>query len=267
MYLLFIQLALATYIILFILQSLSGSIFDKLMYSRFVKMIDDKYKAWVKANPEDEWISAKTTTAKKLNLIYQSDSDSDNYSEEDKELILGDASTIITSNRLKDIFGIVWSDNASTFQVTYKTIMLIVYVKMMINWGHTNELIIGVLIGGLYHLLDLCLRISGKVQSKFFAKDGNVSIENILTNPDKISYKTLLLIPVFIIFGFTFTKANIYTRILGEWVMNMSTIYLYCGQILGYVLVQTFFNLIKTAKTNPMIVLLTLVYIMVSLFI
>ena len=193
--------------------------------------------------------------------------DDSDENEDTIELKLGDASTIITGNRLKNIFNLVWTDNMSTMQVTYKTIMLIVYVKIMVSMGHTNELLLGILLGGIYHLLDLLGRLFGKVQDKFFDKDGKVNVESILTNKDKMSYKSLLTLPLITMLGLTFTKANIYTRLLGEWVVDMSMIYIYIGQILGYTLVQTFFNLIKVAKTKPMIVLLTFLYVVVAIFI
>lgn len=267
MYLLFIQLTIITYIVLFVIQSISSNIFNKLIYLKLVKVIDDSYNNWISNNPNDEWITACTKgnvarTAKDINL--DSDSSDD---EVDKELQLGDASTIVTKNRLKDIFSLVWSDNASTFQVTYKTIMLIVYVKLMITYGHFNELLIGILIGSVYHLMDLMMRMIGKVKSTFLDEEGVVNIEKILTNPSKVSYKTLLIIPILPLVLIYATKATVYTRILGEWVVDMSMVYLYIGQILGFTVIQTFINLIKTAKTQPMIVLLTLVYILVAMFI
>lgn len=267
MYLLFIQLTLITYIILFIIQSISSNIFNKLIYLKLVKTIDDSYKNWISNNPNDEWISAcakGNVVRNNVTDVVDSDSSDD---EIDKELQLGDASTIVTSSRLKDIFSLVWGENASTFQVTYKTIMLIVYVKLMIAYGHFNELLIGILIGSMYHLMDLLMRMIGKVKNTFLDEGGVVSIEKILTNPSKVSYKTLLIIPIIPLVLIYMTKASFYSRILGEWVIDISMVYLYIGQILGFTVIQTFINLIKTAKTQPMIVLLTLVYILIAMFI
>lgn len=273
MYTLFVQIALATYIILFVLQSLSNHLFGQLFYLKFTKYICDKYKQWISTYPDDEWISAKVSNIvsdKKLILnkeinAYESDSDSD--SDIDKELQLGDMNTIVRGNRIKNVLKSVVDDNSSSFTVAYKSIMLIVYIKLMVSMGHINELLVGILIGGIYHTCDLLLRLSGKVNEKFFDNEGKISIESILTNNKKISYKSLLTYPLATIFTLTLTKATVYTRVLGEWVMDMNSIYLYFGQILGFSLVQNLINLVSTTKTRPMLILLTLVYIGMSMFI
>ena len=271
MYLQFFGLVLSTYLSVTLTQLGSNYVFNKIMYLRTNKYINTSYKKWLENNPQDEWISVnmdnksykQRTSEGSYEITEDSDSDSDSEIEDDElDIVLEETENVINKSRFSQIIKTMYSDNRTTFNTSYKSIMLIVYIKSMVGWGHVNELLVGMVIGLIVHFSDFTGKFSQKLTEKYFDNNVKIDMQEILSRNNKFKLKTLIMVPIVILFLFTLLKANVYTRVLGEWVMDLSQVFLYMGQILGIWTVQNTIDLIVLSKTNPLMILMFIVYIL-----
>lgn len=269
MYFFFIWIAVLTYIIVFMMRSLGGQIFDQFLRARLTRNINNDNKNWICNNPKDEWISAETdkssyaerTTEDIKNNDFLCD-DSENDSDvEDLEILLADPETFITKARIEKVIKFVWAENASTFGISMRSIGLIVSIKFLLTLGCVNELLIGVFIGMIMHSIDLLIHISGHMKKWYFDNNQIINIDSILNRNNKVSQNTLIIFPTVILATLSFIRANMYTRILGEWVVDLRFTYMYISLIVGYLLIQNIINIISSCRKNPVIAFLSCIYI------
>ena len=269
MYLLFIWISVLTYVIVFMIRSLGKQIFDQFFRARLTRNINHNYKNWVAENPDDEWISAQSDrslynerktseSTKNTNDPLCDESDND---DNDLEVLIADPETFITKDRLTKIINLVWKENASTFGISMRSIALIVVFKFMIVWGCFNELLVGIFIGMIMHSIDLLFHTSGYMKKWYFDNNQVMDIDSILNRNDKVSRNTIVIFPTAILALLSFIRANMYTRVLGEWVVDLRFTYMYISLVLGYLLIQNVINIVSSCRKNPVLAFLSCIYV------
>jgi len=277
MFLQFLELITVTYITVTGIKLGSNYFLNNIMYLRTSKNIEDNCESWINKNTNDEWISASLNEKKyrqrKIDSLENNkelcdeESDEEEDSDSDIDILLEEPENILNKSRLTRLYDIIKSDNRTTFSTTYKSITLILYIKTMLGWGFYNELIVGIFLGIIAHFIDFISIFSQKLTSKYFDNKVKIDLESILSRKNKFRLKTMIIIPFAVLFLLTLLKANVYTRILGEWIMDLNQIYLYIGQILGLMMVQNGIDILAVSKENPLMIMMFGVYIIFSILI
>ena len=280
MYLIFIQLALVTYGVMFLLKSFSSEIFEQLLKARFLRYINKQYIQWVINKPTDEWISgdysdkcykereSESTDPQIEFEICINDSDSDSENEDkDLELLVGDPVTLLTNDRFGRIISMVINENSSSFSTSIKNMCLILCIKGAVGWGCVNELLVGIFLGMMIHMIDLFCHTCAYIQQWYFNNDKIFEIDKIINRNNKLSPKMTFVTPLGLVLLTAALRANVYTRILGEWVMDLRLTYLYTCILIGYAIVQNYANILCSCRKNPMMAILSLIYILIALLV
>lgn len=276
MYFFVIKLALAIYVTMFILGSASKQIFDQILYKRLMRYIDNQYKNLINKNPNDEWIAGinglkKRKYVKDTNPIitniktrYNSDEE---FSDDDMELLVGEPENLLTFDRIKKISTKVIDENKSTFYISMYNILLTMGFKILLNNGMFYELLVGLAIGLIIHMSDFIIQLFISLKKIYFDSKEQFIVEKIVNRDNKFTPRTKLIIPLVLDLIIAIVRANIYTRIIGEWFMDLSLTYLYFCIYIGYNIIENYINIIYASKENPLILILSLIYIMLSFII
>jgi len=241
----------------FILRSLSVNLFDKFLYYKLINLINRGCKNWIKEYPDDEWIIASTNSEHYNRRVTE-------YEKRMNDIDLDRDDNVGT---LYKVISSVWTDNSSSFTIMIKSIFLILYTKFMFSYGHFNEFIIGILIGSLYHFIDIFINIFKYMKGWYFGDKRELNITKILTRGNKLSVKWLLIVPWIIVLALHLLKANIYTRIIGEWVMDLSNIYLYIAQVTGFLICENIISILNYSKKSANILFILVIYLILGFFI
>ena len=251
------------------------------MFLRTSKNIQDKCEEWIKDNDQDEWILANTNEKnypqRKIDSLDlnnelhdekdEDDEDDDSDNDSDIDIILEEPENVLNRSRLVKLFDIVKSDNRTTFSTAYKSIMLIVYIKTMLGWGYLNELMVGLLLGFILHFSDFMTVFVQRLTGKYFDSKVEINIQDIMSRKNKFKLKTMIIIPLAVLFLLTLLKANVYTRVLGEWIMDLNQLFLVVGQIIGMMMVQNTIDILAVSKENPLMLLMFGVYVIFAIMI
>lgn len=278
MYLIFVKLAFAVYLAMFVFQSLTTQVFEQLLKARSIRYINKQYIQWIINNPSDEWISASYSDKyykeresesddPKLDFEIctdESESDEEEKNNEDIELLVGDPMTLVSNDRFSKIIKMVIDENTSTFSTSIKNMFLILAIRCLIGWNCVNEIFVGLFIGVLMHILDLLYHSIINMKQIYFNTNQTLKIDEILSRNNKLSPHMALLTPFLFVCLTTALRASIYTRILGEWVMDLRLVYLYLCIIIGYSLVQNYINILCSCRKNPTMGVLSLVYVIIA---
>ena len=277
MYLIFIQLALLTYGVMFLLKSFSSEIFEQLLKARFLRYINKQYIQWVINTPTDEWISGdyndkcykeRESESNDPQIEFEiciNDSDSDSENEDkDLELLVGDPVTLLTNDRFGRIISMVINENSSSFSTSIKNMCLILCVKGLVGWGCMYELLVGIFLGMMIHMIDLLCNMCIYMQQWYFDSNKTFDIGKIINRNNKLSPKMTLVTPFGLVLLTAALRANVYTRILGEWIMDLRLSYLYVCMLIGYAIVQNYVNILCLCRKNPMMAILSIIYIFIA---
>jgi hypothetical protein len=272
MYFVFVKLAIAIYVIMFLAQSVTKQIFDQLLKARILKYISDKYINMIVNNPEDEWISANynekcykersiETSEVQEDYDIQIMSDEEGDEDEDMDLLVGAPETLLTKDRLGKILNTIVNDNSSTFVVSIKNIGIVVFIKGLISWGCFSELMMGVGIGVMIHIIDLLINMFFYTKLWYFDTSKNMELGKIINRNNKLSGKTTFVLPLVLAVMMGILRANVYTRVIGEWFMDLRLSYMYVCLLIGYLAIQNYINIIYSCKDNPLMLIMSLIYI------
>ncbi|MBA42786.1 MAG: hypothetical protein CMF62_02115 [Magnetococcales bacterium] len=260
MYLAFLALTIYTYLFTFIIQSFSKYVFDSILNKKISGYIDQTIKKWILLNPHDEWIDVNKSEFKiktQSEMIYvETDY---KYSPEDD--IYDD------SDELEEIFNKMVIENYSSGSLVFVTVLMISLCKMFSGYGLFGELILGGLSGLIIHFLHFVYYLLLYSKNLYFNGKFNSDISKAITTTNKIKHKYLLLIPSVFITILSYVRMYNYSRVIGEWIVDINFIYLYVGILLGYYAIQTGIDIIQASKKTPALLFLATLYIIMGIFV
>ena len=260
---LFIKISFFAYFLIFVCRSLIKHVFDTYLKWMFAKYIDDQCKKWVQNSPKDEWILGNRRIFKEReNILHENDDIqyivSDNDGDNDEDIDVKNLSI------LKRILNSVTEENTTSFSITIRTLINLVFIKTMFGLGHINEVIVGVLIGMIAQIIHIGFGLGNYMKEWYFGSRKGLNIHEIIVKKNKIPAQILFIFPLAVIFLLNLIKANVYSRVLGEWVMDLSHLYLYIAQIFGFLITQNFVRIIDYTNHSASILFLVVIYIVFS---
>jgi uncharacterized protein YybS (DUF2232 family) len=101
----------------------------------------------------------------------------------------------------------------------------------------------------------------------YFDGSLQLDISIVLTATNKIKHLYLLIIPIIYLFILSTIRSYSYSRVIGEWIVDVNSIYLYFSILLGFYMIQTGIDVINASKKNPSLIFLATLYIIMSIFI
>jgi len=256
MYLIFLKITFFTYFVIFVLKSICLHIFNNLIYPHLNKYISNDSEKWVTHNKDDEWILGSRVYDEKVEStdIISTDLDKD----DNKEL------EIVS---FKSIINAVMEENTSSFSIMSRSVLLLIYTKMMIVNGHIPELLLGLSLGLIMQLLALSRGIGEYMQQWYFGQRTGMDLYSVIVNKDKISSRIVVVSPLITILLVNLMRANVYSRIIGEWVVDLNMIYLYLAQICGFYIIQNSIRMMDYTKYSASVLFLVLMYsVLILLF-
>lgn len=249
MYLIFGKIALITYFFIFILRSLSHHIFTNFLFKRLTRYINNICHERILNNSKDEWILVRTS-----NQYIERDKDNirGHYVNKIPDYDLLDDIEDMEENNIdifKKIIRMVWRDNSSSMAIILQSIALIMCIKLFASKGHILEILFSIFAGSLIHFIYILFNFTRYIKSYYFDKTSNMVIEDInLIN--RFNIKLISVMPIFIILLVNMLKANMYHRIIGEWIVDLSNIYLYFGVMIGIYGIENIMRIINYSRRS-----------------
>ena len=254
MYLVFLQLVFFSFVTMCVINILSTQIFDTFIKLRLENYINNQSIEWIALNPNDEWISAKY--ANKASTVTNCSKDID--------LIVSDPVMLFSYARLSSFIQSLLGSVSTPFSITVQNIFLLLSLKICYNWGFIHELLIGMIIGMTLHSSDLFINAVYYLKHWYLNSGANITVETIVNRNEKLTYKTLITVALFIIGIITTVKANVYSRVIGEWFIDLRMFPLFLTIILGYNTIQNYINIVYTCNDNPYILILSIIYVVLT---
>tara|TARA_Y100000780_G_C13613083_1_gene389338 strand:+ start:273 stop:1052 length:780 start_codon:yes stop_codon:yes gene_type:complete len=259
MYLTFLALTIYTYVFVFIIQSFSKYLFDLIINEKLTKYIDYLIETWIILNPNDKWIMVnnkdfETKTYEQMVYVINEGEYEDVEYEDD-------------SDRLEVIINRMITENYSSFTLILATVLLISLSKFYSSSNLYGELIVGLLSGLSMHLFHFIYYLLRYTKDLYFDGSLELDIRIVLTATDKIKKLYLGIIPFIYLFIISSIKMYSYSRVIGEWVIDLNFLYLYFSIILGFYIIQTGIDILNASKKNPSLIFLATLYIIMGIFV
>jgi hypothetical protein len=236
--------------------------FNNYIYKKIAKYINQCCENWISEYPKDEWLLAKMSGYEErdtdLPMLFFP---AVRYIREDEEIEQENMTVF------KRIINVVWEENTTSLSIVSRSIFLLLYIKTISMRGHINEMMVGLIFGIILQFIDIIKSMINYMRRWYFGDKTGMDIHKIIMRPNKYSVKFLSAIPFLIIFLLNILKANVYSRIIGEWMIDMSHIYLYFAQIAGYLIIQNIFRIIDYTRYSASILFLLIIYAMILVFI
>lgn len=270
----FLQLAFLIYFMIFVMRSLGTHLFDNYFYKQVCDWADNCCNQWVRTHHQDEWIRGTLDEKHYNERVDGWDSNEfleaklDEDSDDDLEgLLVGDVSSLTDMTRLKGIARFLWNENCGTFSIISRFILSLTFMKLMYSWGFASEMVTGLILGALMHMGDMLIQLYHYMTQWYFDQTCRVDIPQKIMRSNKFAPLTIMITPAVTIFLLNLVKANSYSRVIGEWIIDMSMVMLYMCHIVGYMFIQTLIQLVYESKNRPSLLFLAAVYCLMGIFI
>jgi hypothetical protein len=239
----------------FVLKTGAQYVFDIILNKKISDFIDRNIVDWVETNPNDEWI-----------LGFQKR----NFEEKNYEMMVSNANydeIKDDSDKIEEIFGMLLVDNYSTFTLIFAIVLLIILSKIFISFGLASELVLGLTSGFSIHALHFIYFISLFLKELYFDSSLKIDITKIIVANNKIPIKILAFIPIVFVSILSTIRMYSYSRIIGEWIVDINLFGYYGAILLGFYLIQTLIDILCASKKNPGILFLVLFYFIMAIFV
>lgn len=257
MYWLFLKITFFTYFLIFVAKSICLHLFNNIIYPRISKYISNDSEKWVTYNKEDEWIFSAR--------IYEEKEGIDNKDTVVTDLDKDDKEIEFVS--LKSIMNTVMQENTSSFSIMSRSVLLLIYIKIMVVNKHVPELLLGLSVGLIMQLMALSRGIFEYMQQWYFGQRSGMDLYNVIVNKDKIPTKIIGISPVITILLVNLMRANVYSRVIGEWIVDLNMFYLYLAQICGFYMIQNGIRIMDYTKYSASVLFLVFLYsVLILLF-
>lgn len=269
MFIFFIKITLLTYFLIFIVKSILFHLFNNFLFDKLSDIIRYNYKSIIKQNPYNEWILAKFNGYKERSKEDENRTNDEYYryiieqNENKNKSFINDNDINNSSNIFRKIINAVWEENTTSFSIMVRSTISLLYIKIMYQQSHLNELFFGLFLGITLQLADFIIHMFRYMKRWYFGDRNGLDIGTIIIRKNKLSSKFIYIAPFITIFLLNILKANIYTRIFGEWLMDLSYIYIYISQIMGYLLIQNCLRIIDYTRHSASILFLMLINIII----
>lgn len=249
MYWIFLKITFLTYFFIFVVRSLINNLFNSVLYQKMSMMIDNNTEEWVKENCEDEWIMGKLDP----NVIMKiKDKDIENDMEnEDMELDF---------TSLQGIMRMVFNENSNSFSILTRSVIGLMFVKSMFYRGHLAEVLLGLTVGTFFHFGFLIVQLFKYLQGWYFGDKTGFKLEDGVLNKSIIPSKLVMFFPILPIFLLNIIRANVYSRVIGEWLVDVNMFYFYISQLFGYMLIQNMIRIVDYSRKSASVLIIFIVY-------
>lgn len=243
-----IEIILITYLIVFVFRSLAKHWFEQYGNKYLSNIIDNFALSWVKVNPLDNWILVDQKNIREKNT--------DEFPGRELE-----SEVDMEQNKNKTtLLQKIWGDNSSVLEIMIYGIISIAYIKYMWGWGKLLELSFGIIVGASFHLLHLIRVLIAYGNSYILGKTVDIKIKEILEKNSKYHPYILSLMSLLCTGLVVTLKTTYYSRLIGEWFFDMSSLWFFFSQIIGYIIVLNFIKTINLSSDSPYIIVLMIIY-------
>lgn len=259
----FIYLGFLIYCSVLLIKTLSSYVFNNLLFLVLYRNINKICSSHVSSNPENEWTLCKINSIERDCLI---DTDKEYWElqiddhDEDMATLLENPENILNSFRFNAMYDVLIENNKQIFIASYQSLIMILYIIYMFRFNTFSEFSLGFMCSLLIHFIDWIFNMMKLLQLRFFDRNIEFNTWSIITKPNKFSLRMMLIFPIITLGILTTIRANVYTRLYGEYMMDLRSEYLYLGQFIGLFVIQYMLNLCNYIYKNPMMLVMVISY-------